>query len=75
MTERQGLRWEPWPVEEGASRAVGLSGNSYVARPQEDGRFALFYGGLHIGGHGDAAGCIDAADRFETSRTTRGPKP
>ena len=54
----------PWPVEAGASRALAPSGNSYIARPQEGGRFALFYGGLHIGDHGDAAGCIYALEVF-----------
>ena len=60
-------------MEEGASRAVGLSGNSYVARPIGGG-FALYYGGQHIGNHPDEAACVKAADGYETYRTsTKGP--
>ncbi len=47
MSERTGLRWEPWPVETGASRALAPTGQSYIARPHGDG-YALYYGGQFV---------------------------
>jgi hypothetical protein len=71
VTKQGRLRWTPWPVEAGASRAVGCSGNAYIARPTGGG-FALYFGGIHAANCSTVAEYQAAADRLETQRAMKG---